>query len=205
MPAGGSVAKAQAQMRGHLDLDISYASGEFTQQLQQGEALQVGSVQFTGPGPVEVSTDVLTADLSTRIERCWPNGLAIGGRFGLRFMQLDITLRSSPQFLGITDDAQVDSLGALAGFEGSYEPSERLRLYIAYSGSLGIPLEGSAYLYENIKSQTLDLGGSWTLFEHVRLLGGWRRLRYKADSAEDFQSDIDIVLSGPFVGLWMVF
>ena len=64
-------------------------------------------------------------------------------------------------------------------------------------------LSGVASGYEDITTATLELGAAWTLGRNVALAGGWRRLDYEADSVDDFLSDIELVLSGAFLGLWL--
>ena len=194
---------AAARTRTALELDVGYGSGESTQQLRDGQVVQVGGTALAGPGPILVSADLWNADLAGRMERLWPSGLGLGGRVGLRYSSLDLTLRSGSDYAGASDGTDLSSLGFLAGVEGFYEPVERLRLFVAGSLSWGLELSGVASGYEEITLSTLDLGAAWTLGRHVRLLGGWRRVGYEADSVEDYLSDLELVLSGPFLGLWV--
>lgn len=193
----------RARTRALIELDLGYGSGEFTQQVRDGQVIQVGGVPFPGPGPVDVFADLWTADFSGRLERRWPSGLGLGGRLGLRFSDLELTLRSGSLYLSASDSADLTSLGLLGGVEGFYEPAERLRLYVAGSYSFGVELSGVASGYEDITTRTLDLGAAWRVGEHVQLAGGWRRLGYAADSVDDFLSDVEITFSGPFLGLWV--
>jgi hypothetical protein len=201
----GEAQQVRARTRTLLDIDFAYGSGESTQQVRAGQIVQVGSVSFPGPGPVDVSADLWNADLSGRLERRWPSGLGLGGRLGLRLSELDITLRSGSPYLNTSNSADLTSMGLLAGVEAFYEPVDRLRLYLGGSLSWGLELSGVASGYEDITINTLDLGAAWTLGKSVTLAGGWRRLDYEADSVDDFLSDIELALAGPFLGLWLRF
>jgi len=183
------------------ELDLSYGSGGFTQAIQEGEVVQVGSLPFAGVDEVDVDAQLWIADLAGRLERRWENGLGLGGRLGVRYSDLDLGLSAG----ALRDSTDLSSLGLLVGGELSFEPAETLRLFLAGNASWGVELSGVASGYEELVISSLDLGLAWRVHESAQLVGAWRRLDYQADSVDDYLSDLELTLSGPMLGLWVSF
>ncbi len=174
-----------------LQLRASSSDGEFTQQLDPGERIEIGDDSIFGP--TRVAGDLELVYYSIALGFTMPDLELDSGQlrftyyFGIAQTELDLRLVDGPRRFDERDGTTEFYFQAAL----DYRAGDRLNLGLAWAGSLGPGLSGIG---------EVDLELTYRLAGMLRVGGGYRWLEYIYAEKDD-DSHIEVDFRGPFFAI----
>jgi hypothetical protein len=178
-----------------LRLRGASVSGDFSQSIDSGERIDFDGNKFV-LGPAEVDGDIDLTYFSMAVGWDRPEGTArdkpLSSSFyvGIAQTRFDLELGN-----GVKTISESDNTNELYLQYGIYKGLTDA-LDIGFSGALSLGGEGSI--------SEIDLKLEYELNQHLSVAGGYRWFSYDYDS-NDFDSDVEVEIHGPFLGLAIPF
>lgn len=176
--------------RASVEVRMSGAGGEDDQGVGAGTRVTWDGVDFVGPQAIELDWTLAAVDAVLRYALSSSDRGGFDLLAGLGASHLDLEV-SAP---GQDADDRTFALGPLLGARAWVAPAEPLKLYLEATFGAGF---GDDALIERT---AFEAGLEGRLARHVGLVGGWRAWTYD-EERDDLSSDVELELSGPFVGL----
>jgi hypothetical protein len=176
-----------------LDADVSWGQGDASQALPVGENVNFDGVQFNGPTRVTQDYDLLVGTMNLRGGFGLRDLVFIEGLVGVGATRLDLTLESPLQ----RESDRSVSLGPGAGLRGTVAPLSWLEAYVQIHGLIGFG-EGEVRTLETVEAALRIAPTSY-----IAIFAGWRWWDYEQERSGE--SDLELKLSGPLLGLQFTF
>ncbi len=182
------------------ELEMGHVSGTTSQGIDASQFINFGGGTFQGPDEIEGNYGLFTASLALRLRLNDPAdifGIAfLGGLGGQNFsLELDDGNISSSNRIG--------SVGPLIGLQFSLEPYPSMDVYVRGTQVVGF---GDATTSLGL----VEIEMSIRPYSHLAFEGGYRIMKYRkigsvAERIGPGEAKINLVLSGPTVGLRLDF
>jgi hypothetical protein len=186
-----------------LDFEVGRGEAQFGQTISAGERIALGESTIQGATRVVADAQVTAGSVAVRAGQRYARGiLGVEGLFGLGYQNVETTVTSP---VG-TAASTLFSLGPIVGGKVSVRPLPFIGVYGQVSYTLGLARDPAGLM-------AAELGLELRPLPAVSVLGGWRWWQYDEERESDTpiaigsedDSDIDFELSGPMVGLQIVF
>lgn len=179
-----------------LELEVSRAAGDFSQDLDAGERVSLESTDFDGPMKLTGSADISYASLRFAKDNYFRHrNLGLEWTAGLGHLRVETELKGGGQTLEFKDD----DTGVSAG--GSL-------LLRNDAGNLVVRAKAILLLIPGDNAPSLsDVSGmvEWAVTPSATLAAGWRRLLYDRGEDDPDQTNYVLDYSGPTAGLQLNF
>jgi hypothetical protein len=182
-------------------LEVSGAEGDASGDIDSNDVFEMdGENLIFGPADVEIDYSLGMASAAIAGSLFLPTGWVLTGFAGIAYTRMELEIDAPGQSI----DETILGFGPVVGARASWWPSRTHGLYAQASTRAVFPEE-----FDSVTVDQLELGLEIAPSPGISLFGGWRWLAYQGEDQhwhhDDDETELDLELSGPVLGLSLSF